>query len=59
VYAAQGTSKVPLTQVSKIEHSMDTERIIRLDHFGTLAVRCFPRQAVLSSEVLKAAGPES
>jgi multidrug efflux pump len=58
VYAAQGTTKVPLTQVSKIEHSMDTERIIRLDHFRTIAVRCFPKQGVLSSEVLKAAGPK-
>jgi multidrug efflux pump len=58
VYAMQGTAKVPLTQVSKIEHSMDTERIIRLDHFRTIAVRCFPRPGVLSSEVLKAAGPK-
>jgi len=58
VYAAQGASKVPLTQVSKIEHSMETERIIRLDHFRTIAVRCFPRQGVLSSEVLKAVGPK-
>jgi len=58
VYAMQGSTKVPLTQVSKIEHSMDTERIIRLDHFRTIAVRCFPRQGVLSSEVLKAAGPK-
>ncbi len=58
VYAMQGSTKVPLTQVSKIEHSMDTERIIRLDHFRTIAVRCFPRPGVLSSEVLKAAGPK-
>jgi multidrug efflux pump subunit AcrB len=58
VYAMQGSAKVPLTQVSKIEHSMNTERIIRLDHFRTIAVRCFPRQGVLSSEVLKAAGPK-
>src|SRR5581483_10933530 len=58
VYAMQGSAKVPLTQVSKIEHSMETERIIRLDHFRTIAVRCFPRPGVLSSEVLKAAGPK-
>jgi len=58
VYAMQGSAKVPLTQVSKIEHSMDTERIIRLDHFRTIAVRCFPIRGVLSSEVLKAAGPK-
>ena len=58
VYAMQGSAKVPLTQVSKIEHSMQTERIIRLDHFRTIAVRCFPKHGVLSSEVLKAAGPK-
>jgi multidrug efflux pump subunit AcrB len=55
VYSSTGSSKIPLTQVSKIEHSMDTERIIRLDHFRTIAVRCFPKRGVLSSEVLKAA----
>jgi multidrug efflux pump subunit AcrB len=58
VYAAQGSSKIPLVQVSKIEHSMETDRIIRLDHFRTIAVRCFPRRGVLSSEVLKAAKPK-
>jgi multidrug efflux pump subunit AcrB len=58
VYSSQGTSKIPLVQISKIEHSMKTDRIIRLDHFRTISVRCFPRRGVLSSEVLKAAGPK-
>jgi len=58
VYAMEGSTKVPLTHVAKIEHSMDTERIIRLDHFRTVAVRCFPKPGVLSSEVLKAAQPK-
>jgi multidrug efflux pump subunit AcrB len=58
VYASQGTSKIPLVQISKIEHSMQTDRIIRLDHFRTISVRCFPRPGVLSSEVLKAAMPK-
>jgi len=58
VYAGQGTTKIPLMQVSKIEHSMQTDRIIRLDHFRTIAVRCFPKQGVLSSEVQKAAMPK-
>jgi len=58
VYAIQGTTKVPLTQLSKIEHSMETDRIVRLDHFRTIAVRCFPTAGVLSSEVLKAAMPK-
>ena len=58
VYASQGSTKIPLTKISSIEPSMDTERIIRLDHFRTIAVRCFPRPGVLPSEVLKAAGPQ-
>ncbi|HKT51359.1 MAG TPA: efflux RND transporter permease subunit [Candidatus Angelobacter sp.] len=58
VYASQGTSKIPLVEVSKIEHSMQTDRIIRLDHFRTIAVRCFPKNGVLSSEVLNAATPK-
>ena len=58
VYASQGTSKIPLVQISKIVHSMQTDRIIRLDHFRTISVRCFPRPGVLSSEVLKAAMPK-
>jgi multidrug efflux pump subunit AcrB len=58
VYAMHGSTKVPLPLVSKIEPSMETDRIIRMDHFRTIAVRCFPRRGVLSSEVLKAAGPK-
>ncbi len=58
VYSSQGTSKIPLVQISKIEHSMKTDRIIRLDHFRTISVRCFPKRGVLSSEVLKAAQPK-
>ena len=57
VYAMQGSTKIPLAQVARIAPTIDTERIVRLDHFRTIAVRCFPRPGVLSSEVLKAAGP--
>jgi len=58
VYAMHGSTKVPLPQLSRIEPTMNTDRIIRIDHFRTIAVRCFPRRGVLSSEVLKAAGPK-
>jgi multidrug efflux pump subunit AcrB len=58
VYSSQGLSKIPLVQVSKIEHAMQTDRIIRLDHFRTIAVRCTPVPGVLSSEVLNAAMPK-
>jgi len=58
VYAMHGSSKVPLPQVARIAPTMNTDRIIRMDHFRTIAVRCFPRRGVLSSEVLKSAGPK-
>jgi multidrug efflux pump subunit AcrB len=57
VYSSHGTQKVPLVEISDIEHSMDTERIIRLEHFRTISVRCFPVAGLLPSEVLKAARP--
>jgi len=44
LYSMQGTSKLPLMQVAKLEHSMQTERIVRLDHFRTIAVRCLPKR---------------
>ena len=58
VYAMQGSTKIPLTEVSKIAPAFETGRIVRLDHFRTIAVRCFPRTGALSSEVLKAARPK-
>ena len=58
VYSSQGTQKIPLVSISNIEHSMDTERIVRLEHFRTISVRCFPTAGRLSSEVLAAARPK-
>jgi multidrug efflux pump subunit AcrB len=58
VYSSQGTQKIPLVSISNIEHSMDTERIVRLEHFRTISVRCFPTRGRLSSEVLAAAKPK-
>ncbi len=58
VYASQGSQKVPLRSISTIEHSLDTERIIRLEHFRTISVRCFPIAGKLASEVLAAARPQ-
>jgi multidrug efflux pump subunit AcrB len=58
VYSSQGQQKIPLISISSIEHSMDTERIVRLEHFRTVSVRCFPTSGKLASEVLAAAGPK-
>ncbi len=58
VYASHGSQKVPLRSISTIEHSLDTERIVRLEHFRTISVRCFPIAGKLASEVLAAARPQ-
>jgi multidrug efflux pump subunit AcrB len=58
VYSSQGTQKIPLRSISNIEHSLDTERIVRLEHFRTISVRCFPIAGKLPSEVLAVARPK-
>jgi multidrug efflux pump subunit AcrB len=57
VYASQDQSKIPLVQVSNVEHELVNGRIIRMDHFRTICVRSFPAAGHLSSEVLNQAMP--
>jgi multidrug efflux pump subunit AcrB len=58
VYGSQSGDKVPLVQVSSVENSMSTERIIRLDHFRSMSVFAFPAAGHLSSEIMKTALPQ-
>ena len=58
VYASQDQTKIPLVQVSNVEHELVNGRIIRMDHFRTICVRSFPSAGHLSSEVLKDAMPK-
>jgi multidrug efflux pump subunit AcrB len=58
VYASQDQNKIPLVQVSNVEHELVNGRIIRMDHFRTICVRSFPAAGHLSSEVLKEAMPK-
>ena len=55
VYSSQGTGRVPLGQVSSVEHGMQTEKLRRRDQFRTISVSCFPKDGVLPSEVMNAA----
>jgi multidrug efflux pump subunit AcrB len=52
VYSLQGSSKVPLRQISTFDYRMQTEKLRRFDQFRTITVACFPRSGALSSEVL-------
>ncbi len=54
LYVSSLTSaqKVPLSQVSHLAYSFQTEKIRRRNQFRTITVSCFPDRGLLSSEVL-------
>jgi multidrug efflux pump subunit AcrB len=57
VYSSTGPQKIPLSQVSRIRNTIETQRIRRLEHFRTISVSSFPVPGALPSEVLNAALP--
>ncbi len=57
VYSSHSSQKVPLLEISRVVHSLDTQRIIRLEHFRTISVRCLPARGHIASEVLASAMP--
>jgi multidrug efflux pump subunit AcrB len=57
VYSSQGLQKIPLIQISRPAMTLETQRIVRLEHFRTISVSCFPVEGSLASEVLAAARP--
>ncbi|MCU1293120.1 MAG: AcrB/AcrD/AcrF family protein [Bryobacterales bacterium] len=57
VYSSQTSTKIPLAQISSTGTTMETQRIVRLDHFRTISVRCFAAPGHLPSEIMKAALP--
>jgi multidrug efflux pump subunit AcrB len=58
VYSGRDSQKIPFAQLSRFEHTLETQRIIRVDHFRTISVGCFPSTGHLASETLKAAIPQ-
>jgi multidrug efflux pump subunit AcrB len=57
VYSMQSEARVPISQVSRVEYGMATEKIRRRNQFRTLTVAAFPVPGALASEVLQAARP--
>ncbi len=57
VYSSQTSTKIPLAEISEIQQRMETQRIVRLDHFRSISVRCFAASGYLPSDVMKAALP--
>jgi multidrug efflux pump len=57
VYSTQGEQRVPLLSVASIQDTLETQRIVRQEHFRMISVDCYPQPNVLASEVLKRAMP--
>jgi len=58
VISSDGATKVPLGQISRVSWGLDTEKIVRRNHFRTVTVSCFTAPGVLSSEVIAAIQPD-
>ncbi len=58
VYGSSSSTKIPLVQISSIQNSMATDRIIRIDHFRTMSIYAFPAPGHLPSEITKIAVPK-
>lgn len=58
VYGSQDSTKIPLTQISNVNQTLVTGRIVRLEQFRTINVRSFSVAGHLSSEVMKSALPK-
>src|SRR5262249_57043474 len=52
VSSSQGSTKVPLQLVSRIDYRLSTEKLQRRNQFRTITVSAFPVDGVLPSEVL-------
>jgi multidrug efflux pump subunit AcrB len=57
VYGSQDNTKIPLVQISNIDHDLINGRIVRLEQFRTMNMRSFPAPGHLSSEIMKQALP--
>ena len=55
---SQSSTKIPLVQISSIENSMATDRIVRLDHFRSMSLYAFPAPGHLASEIMTVAVPK-
>ncbi|HET6796512.1 MAG TPA: efflux RND transporter permease subunit [Gemmatimonadales bacterium] len=57
VYSSQSSSKITLQQIASLSTEMRPEKIVRRDQFRTITVGSYPKQGVLSSEVLALSRP--
>jgi multidrug efflux pump subunit AcrB len=58
VYGEQSKTKIPLLQISNVNTTLQTERIVRLDHFRSMSIYAFPAPGHLASEITKTTLPK-
>ncbi|MEX5219504.1 MAG: efflux RND transporter permease subunit [Nitrospira sp.] len=58
VFSSQGTTKVPLGQVSNMSYQMEPQKLRRREHFRTITAEAYPIPGVLSSEAMRAIRPQ-
>ena len=58
VYSQSAGTKIPLVQVSSIQNSLATDRVIRIDHFRSMSIYAFSAPGHLPSEITKIAVPK-
>ena len=56
--SSQDNTKIPLVQISDIQNSMATNRIIRIDHFREMSIYAFPAPGHLASEITSVVIPK-
>ncbi|MGA2902504.1 MAG: efflux RND transporter permease subunit [Candidatus Korobacteraceae bacterium] len=52
------STKIPLVQISDIQNSMTTARVVRIDHFREMSIYAFPAPGHLASEVTNVVLPK-
>ena len=55
VYGIANNVKIPLIEVADLNHSLETSRIVRRNHFRAMTVIAFPESGQLPSTILKKA----
>jgi multidrug efflux pump subunit AcrB len=56
--SSNDSTKIPLVQISDIQNSMMTNRIVRIDHFREMSIYAFPAPGHLASEITNVALPK-
>jgi len=56
--SSQDNTKIPLVQISDIQKSMTTNRIVRIDHFREMSIYAFPAPGHLASEITNVVLPK-